>query len=289
MRTITSRQNPLIAKFRAATRTRQSTRQHILLDGRRLIDDALRAGAPIEVALFSPSALLDSETSLTPLARALAASGTEILEVSESVIRAASPVRTPSGVVALARHQPHPLERIITKVAEGLVVVAVGVQDPGNIGAIVRAADAGGARAVVVTSGSADPFGWRALRGAMGSSFRLPVATVDDLSSLVQAAREEGAQVVATIPRGGTEIHKANLAGPRLILIGHEGEGLASALDVDADLRVSVPMRRRVDSLNVAVAAALIIYEARHQNSGRHRSSARAGRIRKRGIQRKTS
>ena len=282
MRTITSRQNPLVTRFRTA-RTGGSPRRHLLLDGTRLIDDAQTTKTPIEVALFSVTALRAGDRRLTELADTLASSGAEVLAASEAVIEAASPVRNPSGVVALATYHAYPLDRIVIDAGSGLVVVAVGVQDPGNVGAIIRAADAGGARAVVVTGSSADPFGWRALRGAMGSSLRLPVAVVDDLPTLVVAARERGAKVVATVPRGGTGLYEADLTGPRLLLVGQEGSGLEHALDSSADLRVSVPMRRRVDSLNVSIAAGLVIYEARRQTLRQRRGgSANSHRRRRR-------
>jgi len=282
VRTITSRQNPLVTKFRAV-HTGHSPRQHLLLDGTRLIDDAQATNTPIEVALFSAAALRAGDRQLGELADTLAASGTEVLAASAAVIAAASPVRTPSGVVALATYKAYPLDRIVTDAGSGLVVVAVGVQDPGNVGAIIRAADAGGARAIVVTGGSADPFGWRALRGAMGSSLRLPVGLVDDLPALIVAARTRGAKVVATIPRGGTGLYEADLTGPRLLLVGQEGAGLEPTIDSRADIRVSVPMRSRVDSLNVGIAAALIIYEARRQVLRRRRGGGLRSRRRRPG------
>lgn len=277
MRTITSRQNPLIARFRTA-RTAGPPRQHLLLDGPRLVGDACDSKTPIEVALFSATALGRREPRLTELADTLEAAGTEVFAGSDVVIAGASPVRAPSGVVALATHQPYPLDRIVADAGSGLVLAAVGVQDPGNIGAIIRAAEAGDGRAVVVTTGSADPFGWRALRGAMGSSLRLPVAVVDDLPALIDNVRQRGTKVVAAVPRGGTGLYEADLTGPRLVLVGQEGAGLGRDVDAYADLRISVPMRRRVDSLNVSLAAALIIYEARRQTL-RHR---RGGRLKNR-------
>ena len=279
MRTITSRQNPLVAKFRTA-RSAGAPRRHLLLDGPRLVGDAHDSKTPIEVALFSATALR-RDPRLTELADALEAVGTEVLAGSDVVIAGASPVRTPSGVVALATHQPCPLDRIIADAGSGLVIAAVGVQDPGNIGAIIRAAEAGDARAVVVTPGSADPFGWRALRGAMGSSLRLPVAIVDDLPVLIDNVRQRGTRVVAAVPRGGTGLYEADLTGPRLVLVGQEGAGLEYDIDTYADLRVSVPMRRRVDSLNVSLAAALIIYEARRQTLRRRRGGRLKNRARR--------
>lgn len=285
MRTITSRQNPLVTSFRTA-RKGGFPRRHLLLDGTRLIDDAQATKTPIEIALFSATALRAGDRRLNELADTLAESGTDVFAASEAVIAAASPVRSPSGVVALATYQSYPLDRIVTDAGSGLVVAAVGVQDPGNVGAIIRAADAGGARAVVVTGDSADPFGWRALRGAMGSSLRLPTAVVGNLHTLIFAARERGAKVVATVPRGGTGLYEADLTGPRLLLVGQEGAGLGHAVNSSVDLSVSVPMRRRVDSLNVSIAAGLIIYEARRQTLRQRRGGGAHTHRQRRGAKR---
>ena len=280
MRTIARRHNPIVASFRAAALARGTDRRHLLLDGARLIEDARSAGAAIEVALFAAAGVLDTDTPLARLAEALDHAGAETLAASESVLRAASPVRTPSGVVALATHRPRTAGQVVTVASHGLIVAAVGVQDPGNVGAIIRAADAGGAQAVVVAGDSADPFAWKALRGAMGSSFRIPIATTQDVASLVDDAHAHGMRVIAAVPRGGAGIYEADLAGPRLVLVGREGAGLDDDIDLKSDLRVSIPMRHQVDSLNVAVAAALIIYEARRQSLRRRRggrSPARTG------------
>jgi TrmH family RNA methyltransferase len=288
VKAITSRQNPLVAEFRSAARQRNKDRQHLLLDGARLIDDARAAGLVIDTALLSAAALRTEDPDMKRLADALAASGADVFAASESVLAAASPVRAPSGAVALATHRPHAPEQIMDDLRRGLVVGAVGVQDPGNVGAIVRAADAGGARAVIVTGGSADPFGWRALRGAMGSSFRLPVTAIDDITPLVEDVRARGIPVVAAVPRGGTGMYEADLTGPRLVLLGQEGAGLSQDVGVNADVSVSVPMRREVDSLNVAVAAALIIYEARRQSLRRRRGAKVSGRSSRRSVRRTT-
>ena len=119
----------------------------------------------------------------------------------------------------------------------------------------------------MVTDTSADPFGWRALRGAMGSTFRVPVAVIDSVDAMMAAAREEGARILAAVPRGGVSLYDADLDGPRLLLVGPEGAGLDARLEDTADVRVSIPMRPPVDSLNVSVAVALMIYEARRQRA----------------------
>ena len=215
--------------------------------------------------MFATTLLRAPESGIGSLARTLRLASVDTVAASEAVLKAASPVRSPSGIVALAPYRPASMRKIGNALQSGLVLAAVNVQDPGNVGAIVRAADAGGAAAVVVTSDSADPYGWRALRGAMGSTFRLPVASCDDVDELIRLARTSGATVAAAVPRGGVSLETTNLARPMLVLVGTEGTGLDHDLDERADMRLSIPMRRGVDSLNVAVASALVVYEARRQ------------------------
>jgi len=145
------------------------------------------------------------------------------------------------------------------------------VQDPGNVGAIIRAAEACGATGALAGEGTADPFGWKALRGAMGSTFRLPVAR-EPLERIVDRARAAAIRLFAATPRGGKPLPECDLRGPAAVLLGGEGPGLPAALFDAADERMTIPMKPTVESLNVSVAAALILYEASRQRraDGRH-------------------
>jgi len=143
----------------------------------------------------------------------------------------------------------------------------VDVQDPGNLGAIIRAADAGGATGVIAAGASADPFGWKALRGAMGSAFRLAVVREPDVQAACARVRDAGLALVATAAAGGQPPDILDLSGPIALVLGSEGRGLDTALMDAADARASIPMRAGVDSLNVAVTAALLVYEARRQRA----------------------
>jgi TrmH family RNA methyltransferase len=145
-----------------------------------------------------------------------------------------------------------------------LVIVAVDVQDPGNVGAMLRVAEAAGATGAIVAGASADPFGWKAVRGSMGSALRLPLI-VEKAPWSAASIRHRNCRVVATVPRGGRPLFEADLRGPLAILIGGEGRGLAPALVDEAGERVTIPMEPPVESLNAAVTAALLLYEARRQ------------------------
>jgi RNA methyltransferase, TrmH family len=256
---LTSRQHALVARFRAAAR-RADTAGGAVVEGATLLDEAWRAGWAIEAAAFSERALEDAL--IARLFERLTPPSSRIV-VNERVLQAMSPARTPSGVVALA----HTVTRNLDSIFAGdraLVPVAVDVQDPGNLGGIVRAAEAAGATGVIAAGASADPFGWKALRGAMGSAFRLPVVRVSDTTEAVHACRARGLRVLAASLEG-TRMDGVGLDGPCAILLGAEGTGLRPHLLAAADARLTIPMQPPVESLNVAVAAGIILYEARRQ------------------------
>ncbi len=267
VKTVRSRQNALVRRFRGAARARD--RRELLLDGVRLIRDARDARVPLVSAFVSRSALDRGDHALSGLARDLESDGVEVVAGSDGVMDAVSPVRESSAAVAVGDHDPATLDEILMGVKDGvdigIVIAPIGVQNPGNLGAIIRTAAAAGAAGVAVTEGSADPFGWKALRGAMGSTFRLPVAQTGNAAAAVRYAREAGFTVLAAVPRTGRVLYDADLGGRRFVLVGTEGDGLHGELASLADDTVSVPMAPSVDSLNVAVAAAVLLYEARRQ------------------------
>jgi TrmH family RNA methyltransferase len=145
------------------------------------------------------------------------------------------------------------------------VVVAAGVGDPGNLGSILRAAEAAGATGCITLPGGADPFRDKAVRGSMGSIFRLPVLAGLDAVAVVDFARRNGLQVVAADGGAATAYTAADLRPPTLLVLGAEAAGVPEELRSAADLRVRIPLRSPVESLNVAVAAGVLLFEARRQ------------------------
>ena len=258
--TITSRQNPLVARFRAAARG--DVGGVMLLDGAHLVADAIAARIAFQLAAVTPASR--ERDDVRALVDSLERQGVEVITVSASVMDAVSPVKTPSGMVALAEHPVADPDRLYAGPA-ALVVVTVDVQDPGNLGAIVRVAEAAGATGLVAAGGSANPFGWKALRGSMGSALRLPIASEASADEAVAGATRHACRVVAAVPRDGRPLLDADLTGSIAVLIGGEGRGLPPALVETADERVTIQMQAPVESLNAAVTAALIVYEAARQ------------------------
>ena len=261
---LTSRRHAIVARYRAVARGQD--RQWILLDGPHLAREAIAAGVRVDHIVIASDAIDRDE--FVAIRDELVRAGSEVIAAAPAVMAAISPVRSPSDSVALAARPPGADRRIYGNPA-ATVVVASDVQDPGNLGAIVRVAEAAGASAVAVVGRSADPFGWKALRGSMGSALRLPIVMHANLDDAIQALRAAGCSVAATVPRGGTSIFEADLRRQVAVLIGGEGAGLSSSVVQNADWRLMIPMQPPVESLNAAVTAAVILYEARRQRDRR--------------------
>lgn len=257
MKRITSRQNPIVAHFRAVAR---GDEPELFLDGSHLVTEALSSGVVIRQALVTADGLTrdDIETLVSQLER----SGADMVSVPAALMAAVSAVRSPSPIVAVAdRPQPDG-----GRMYQGtpLIVVASDVQDPGNIGAIVRVTEASGGTGVVAAGRCADPFGPKALRGSMGSALRLPIASRQAMAAIAEA-KEHGCRVLAAIPRNGTLLFDLDLRGPTAVLIGGEGAGLAGPIVAAADDSFTIPMEPSVESLNAAITAAVVLYEAHRQ------------------------
>jgi TrmH family RNA methyltransferase len=224
----------------------------VLLDGDHLLTDALARGVDIEGVL--------TDGRHPDLVRQLQARGTPVFLVAPDEMAAASPVRTSSGIVALAQWQCGSVADVLAA-SRPIVLGLVGVQDPGNVGGIIRSAEALGASGVLALEDTADPAGWKALRGAMGSTFRLPVGR-GRTGDVFSTARHLGIRVAAAVPTGGMIPSRESLTPPVIILFGGEGQGLTDEIVRACDQRLTIPMRSGANSLNVGVSAALILWEA---------------------------
>ena len=232
----------------------------MLLDGWHLLSEAAGAQIVVEkIAICGPPSSSEQQ-----VVDRLRRQGAQIVEVSGTVLNAVSPVNAPTGVVASAR-RPSVMQAAVVEPAPALVLAATSLQDPGNAGAIIRSAAAAGATGVVLDEASADPWGWKALRASMGSAFRVPVLRSRALSGLIEEWRAAGLRIAATVPRHGTPMYDADFTPPTALLLGGEAAGLPQPLIAAADARVTIPMRAGIESLNAAVAAALLLYEAQRQ------------------------
>ena len=254
---ISSRRNDIVTVFRTAA---AGQRERLLLDGKHLVEQALRADLSIKTLAMTASRLTDN----TLFAESLIKAGTKVITVTESVMDVMSPVVTPSGIVAIAERPPVTVDDVLRRTPQ-FVVGLVDVQNPGNLGAVIRTAEAGGATGIAATGKSADPYGWKALRGAMGGTFHIPVTWPTASLSFIADARASGLKVVAATVGGGKSLYEIDLTVPTLVMVGGESSGLSQEIVSATDQALFIPMPGSADSLNAATAAALIIYEAFRQ------------------------
>ena len=188
--------------------------------------------------------------------------GVEVVEVSDSVVAHLTSAVTPQGIVALATFVDVPLEDLPMT---GIVPVLCSVRDPGNAGTVLRSADASAASGVVFTSGSVDVYNQKTVRASAGSLFHVPVVRDVPVDEAVARLRHAGAMVLAADADGETSMHEADLGGPTALLLGNEAWGLPDEIRSLADETVRVPIAGRAESLNLAAAAALLMFEAARQ------------------------
>lgn len=252
MEPITSVRNPRIREVAALTRRRDRVRtgRH-LVEGPNAVGEALDAGV-VEEVFGTEDALAD----LTVPA------DTRVQPVSEHVLERLADATTPQGVVAVAVSRTATLDVVV---GTGLLVVLHEVADPGNAGTIVRTADAAGAAGVVFTRGSVDPFGPKAVRAAVGSTYHLPLVVDVDLDELATACRGAGQPLLGLDAAATRSVFELSNAVPPLALVlGNEAHGLPADAAGLLDDVVAIPRWGRAESLNVAAAAAVAVYAAAH-------------------------
>ena len=262
MKSVSNRRHPVVVAFRDLARTPDPDGVRLLLDGVHLVSAAHEARSTFEVVALS--ARVDGATQEATVARALDALGVQVVLASDQVFEAMSPVRSPSGIVAIVRRSATSAAEIC-RTDNAFVLAATDIQDPGNLGALLRAGEAAGSTGVLVCGTSASPFSWKAARGSMGSVLRTPVTAGLTLDAALQFLRDARVRVIAAAPRGGRDPEAVNWRGSVALVVGGEGAGLDDQTLAQADERVTIPMVAPVESLNVAVAAGILMYAARRQ------------------------
>jgi RNA methyltransferase, TrmH family len=256
---LTSLQNPLIKQMRKLHRAKERRQQGLLLlEGTHLVQEAHAAQCPFVTICCTPEWLKDHEQLWAQISHA--AQRSEL--VSQAVLEAIATTVQPDGVVAtVAETDAHARPLKFTS----LGVVLETVQDPGNLGTIIRTTAAAGAEGILLSADSVDPDNPKVLRSSAGQWFRLPIAASTNLRADLIAYKKQGMQVVATLPEAKQTYWQVNWQLPSLILLGNEGAGLSPELAALADCQVTIPLAPGVESLNVAIAGALILYEAKRQ------------------------
>ena len=254
---LTSRQNPLVKQIRKLHHPKNRGEQQLfLLEGTHLLEAACAAQWPLRTVCYTPQ----WQDKHAPLLSQICGLAQRIELVSLEVLQAIATTVQPDGVIATAQsapHQPLPLTTL------GLVLETV--QDPGNLGTIIRTCAAAGAEGLLLSADSVDLEHPKVLRASAGQWFRLPMAVSSHLKSDILQYQVQGMEVIATHPNAPRNYWELDWRRPSLILFGNEGAGLSAELLSLADQQVKIPLQGGVESLNVAITAALILYEAQRQ------------------------
>jgi TrmH family RNA methyltransferase len=258
---ISSRENNTIKRLHALADPKARKKEKaFLVEGNKLVEEALRSRAAIRV-IAAPSLLRHHGKQLIKLAEA---GSIEVLWISEHLMDVVAGSKTPQPVMAVVRMTEHSPDAL-TASPQGLIVVADRLQDPGNLGTIIRTCEAVGASGVALTPNTVDPFGPKAVRASMGSILRVPVVRIDHAEHFLTKCREKGFQTVALAVSGKETHFDLDLRRPTAFVIGQEAAGLDDEVMKAVDRHVRIPMSSTIDSLNVATAAAVVLYEALRQ------------------------
>lgn len=262
---ISSASNPLVKRVRRLGE-RKHRRQEgaFFVEGIQPVWQAVEAGATIETFVVAPD-LLTSEPARRMLAEQVTR-GTRCASVTRPIFEALSEREHPSGLAAIVRIRPARLDDL-TITATTFFVALHQVGNPGNLGTIVRTADAAGAAGAIVLGDATDPFHPTAVKASMGALFALPVVTVANPKDFFAWAAVRGVHVVTTSARAPHEHWSAHYPLPVALLLGSEGEGLPPDLLARGELAVRIPMTGTAHSLNLAVAAGILLYEVRRQRA----------------------
>jgi len=260
LRRIEGRHNTLVKELRAAFAHGALTPEGFCaIEGMRILEEAIRSGLKFKAVFFRASSENKAQRLLPQLAAHV-----ETLLLPDKLFASAVPSETPQGVAALVRYKLFNLEEVLARAQAGPLLAIAGVQDPGNLGTILRSAEAFGAGGAVLGEGTVSPFNSKVIRASAGSVFRLPICQTK-LAGALGPMRELGLRLIATSSHKGTPLDQATLTEPLAVFIGSEGAGLERDLLAEIDEVVAIPHSSAVESLNAGVAASIVLYEAARQ------------------------
>ena len=259
LRRIEGRHNAAVKELRQAFAHAELTKEgDCAIEGVRIVEEAIRSGLRFRAVFLRESSHNLAERFLPQIGAHV-----ETLLLPDKLFDSAVPSETPQGVAALVRLKESSLEDVLERVQVGPTLVTAGLQDPGNLGTILRSADAFGSAGAILGDGTVSPFNSKVIRASAGSAFRLPIVkTKSTLNDLCAKLRGAGVRLIATSSHKGTLLDQAVLAGPLAVFIGGEGSGLPRSLMAQLDETVAIPHSDHVESLNAGIAASIMLYEA---------------------------
>ncbi len=267
LRRIEGRHNALVKELRQAFAHAERTEDRsCAIEGLRIVEEAIRSGLRFRAVFFKESAQNLAERLLPQIG-----ANVDTLLLPDRLFDGTVPSETPQGVAALVRVKEFILADLLERLQVGPLVVLAGLQDPGNLGTILRSAEAFGSAGVVLGEGTVSPFNSKVIRASAGSMFRLPVILAKAAGGLEEISaklRAQGVRLIATSSHKGTPINQANLIGPAAVFLGSEGSGLPRAVLAQTDELIAIPHTPQVESLNAGVAGSIVLYEAARQRGG---------------------
>jgi TrmH family RNA methyltransferase len=259
LRQVTSPQNSLLKELRRSFHRSEPTEDGFCaIEGVKLVEEALRSQLRIRAVVFSESGVARADRLLPQLKAQV-----ETIRISDETFRSVVETESPQGVAALVAFRESTLEMMLEK-DDPLLVVAHGVQDPGNLGTIIRSAEALGADGLVLSEQTVSRFNAKVVRASAGSVFRLP-CVASKFEDLPAAMKSKGMRLIGSSSHKGTAAQQANLKGGIALVIGNEGAGLPQKVVAALDEMVTIPHRAGVESLNAGIAASILLYEAARQ------------------------
>ncbi|MBV8052318.1 MAG: RNA methyltransferase [Acidobacteriaceae bacterium] len=260
LRSIEGRHNAVLKQLRKAFGSPEPASDGVFaIEGLRIIEEAIRSGLRFRTVFFAHSAEAKAQRLLPQLGAQV-----ETVIVPDRLLATAVPTEAPQGVAALVQGKVFGLDDVLAKSHAGPVIVIFGLQDPGNLGTILRSAEAFGAAGVLLAEGTVSPFNSKVVRASAGSVFRVAVVRVQ-ISDFLAQLRERQIRSIATSSHKGTPLPQASLTPPLAMFIGGEGTGLGRDLIGKMDELIAIPHSSKVESLNAGVAASIILYEAARQ------------------------
>jgi TrmH family RNA methyltransferase len=259
---VTSKENSAVKYLRSLSDPKiRKNERAFLIEGTKMVEEALRDKVGVTMVVALPIVVQRHGKGILKLAES---GSVEVLWISERLMDTISESKTPQPVMAVVKMTEHSEDELLTH-ASKLIVIAHQLQDPGNLGTIIRTAEAVGAAGVAITTNTVDPYNAKSVRASMGSILRLPIVPIGDGATFMKVCKQKGFQTAATVLTGDKTHFDIDLTKPTVVVLGQEGAGLPQDIMADIDLRVRIPMAETIDSLNVAVAAAVILYEAMRQ------------------------
>ncbi len=267
LRRIEGRHNPLVKELRQAFSRGQLTEEgDCAMEGLRIVEEAIRSGLRFQSVFFRESSQGAVERLLPQIGGHV-----ETLVLPDKLFDSVVPSESPQGVAALVHLKSFSLDDVVERLQVGPVVILAGLQDPGNLGTILRSAEAFGSAGVVLEGGTVSPFNAKVVRASAGSLFRVPIiygnreSTEKKSADVFGKLRARGVRLIATSSHKGTGLDQADLKSPCAIVFGNEGSGLSRDLMARMDETIAIRHAPQVESLNAGVAASIVLYEAARQ------------------------